>query len=177
MLNQPRHQSVALLLLTTGLVLVLLTVVTFEWSYSYCLDPQDGPALPMYGLPLPYYAPSAASSLHWDFMPHILVLNVLILALPLYGCIRWLLPPGGLPRWGLWLTALSGGVVTGLYLLGLMYLCVSGTWSVTPDASAGGGSIDQATSGYLTARPVRLVLVWETEPAADCPRSDFWFGD
>lgn len=168
----------SLLLLATGLVLVLQTVVTLEWSYPYCLDPQDGPALPMYGFPLPYYASSVASSLHWDFMPHILVLNVLILALPLYGFIRWLLPSSGLPRWGMWLSAISGGVVTGLYLLVLIYLCFSGTWSVTPDASAGAGiAAYQETSGYLTARPVRLVLLWDTEPVADCPRSDFWFGD
>jgi hypothetical protein len=61
-------------------------VVTIEWSFAYCNDPQDGPASAVFGVPFPYERWSGASSLLYDFVPHFYVLNVFVLfgiALPI----------------------------------------------------------------------------------------------
>jgi hypothetical protein len=76
--NRQRRWIVAIVF-TMGLVMAAERVVTLEWSFAYCNNPQDGPASAVFGSPLPYERWSEASSLAYVFVPHLYVLNVLAL--------------------------------------------------------------------------------------------------
>jgi len=57
--------------LTVGLVVRLENLITFEWSYPYCLGRSDGPAYAAQGMPLPYWMWNGVVSLEHDFVPHV----------------------------------------------------------------------------------------------------------
>ncbi len=59
----------------------LLTIVTVEWSYPYCNDPQDGPGWAVYGFPVPYLRFGGVSSLQYDVALHFWLLNIALGAL------------------------------------------------------------------------------------------------
>jgi hypothetical protein len=72
-----------------ALILGANTVFPLEWSHPYCNDPTDGPAWAAYGAPLPYRQFSGVSSLTFNIMPHVLLLNVVLLAALAYPLTRW----------------------------------------------------------------------------------------
>ena len=67
------------LLLALGIVMCLQSVLTIEWSFPYCSSLADGPASAVFGMPLPYIQYSGVSSLEYDFMPLMYVLDLLLL--------------------------------------------------------------------------------------------------
>lgn len=74
-----QHRWIIAIAFAICLVMVAERVVTIEWSFAYCNDPQDGPASAVFGAPFPYERWSGASSLVYEFVPHFYVLNVLAL--------------------------------------------------------------------------------------------------
>jgi hypothetical protein len=78
----------AALLLSAGLVPLVERLVTVEWSYPYCNDPQDGPATAVFGFPLPYQRFSGAASFLYDVMPHAYALNVVLMLALFYPVTR-----------------------------------------------------------------------------------------
>ena len=73
--------------LTIGLVLCVETLVTVEWSFPYCSNQADGPVYAATGMPLAYQIQSGASSLAYDFMPHVYLLNLAILCVLMFPII------------------------------------------------------------------------------------------
>lgn len=66
------------------IAILIEALVKIEWSYPYCLSQSDGPAYPAYGFPLPYYIQNGVSSMEYDLMPHVYVLNIILIAIILY---------------------------------------------------------------------------------------------
>src|SRR5689334_18455159 len=65
---------------TVGLVAAAEVVLKVEWSSRSCNDPQDGPVWAVFGAPLPYERFSGVSSEHYDFVPYLYLLNIVILS-------------------------------------------------------------------------------------------------
>jgi hypothetical protein len=63
-------------LLAFGVVICLESLYTIEWSYPYCLSPVDGPASAVFSVPFPYVRWTGVSSLEYEFMPLVYVLNI-----------------------------------------------------------------------------------------------------
>jgi len=79
-------QRYVAIFLTVGLVSSLEALLTIEWSFSDCLTQLvDGPVYAPVGIPFPYESQSDASSLAYEFMPHVYLLNLFLLCL-------WVLP-------------------------------------------------------------------------------------
>jgi hypothetical protein len=78
--SRPLRQALPLALLSLGLASVFESLVTLEWWYPACGVAGDGPAAAVFGLPLPYVRFSGVSSMTYDFMPHVMALDVLLLA-------------------------------------------------------------------------------------------------
>ena len=57
----------------------LQSFYTVEWSFAYCSSQADGPASAVFGMPLPYIEWSGVSSMEYEFMPQVYVLNILLL--------------------------------------------------------------------------------------------------
>jgi len=157
------------ILFTIALVLCLERLVTLEWSYPYCLNQTDGPAYIVQGMPLPYTT-WGQLSLHYLVMPHVYLLNVIILCLLIFPAIRWLsnrIASAGLG----WLRNIIGAV-GGLFLLcgvAITVLAVSaGVLIPVISLKPYGGS-------YSDLRPVRFGI--SKSPIEYCTPSRFWFPD
>jgi hypothetical protein len=159
------------ILLTTGLILWLESLVTIEWSYPYCLSQSDGPAYAAHGMPLPYWMWNGVVSLEHDFMPHAYTLNVIVLCLLTFPAIRWVLNRVISPRLE-WLRSVIGAVGCLLLLshVALTVLLVS-TGYYRPATSLG----LEGHYRYTDFRPVRFGFIRSN--AADCTPSRFWFPD
>jgi hypothetical protein len=83
-----RRRWIVTIAFTMCLVMAAERLITIEWSFSYCNDPQDGPASAVFGAPLPYERWGGASSLVYEFVPHFYVFNVLVLFCILLPIVR-----------------------------------------------------------------------------------------
>lgn len=159
------------ILLTIGLVLWLESLVTVEWTYPYCLSQSDGPAYAAQGMPLPYWMWNGVASLEHDFLPHIYILNVILLSLLLFPVVRWVLNRGIFTRLK-WLRHVIAGV--GFLLLishvALTILMVSSGY-YRPEKTLGLEDYYR----YADFRPVRISVIKSNAP--DCTPSRFWFPD
>src|SRR4051794_18181766 len=81
-----RHPS---FLLTLGLVGWLEAIFTIEWSFPYCSSQEDGPASAVFGMPLPYIRWTGVSSMEYEFMPSILIVNIVILSAVAFPFVSW----------------------------------------------------------------------------------------
>jgi Na+/proline symporter len=162
-----RLRWIVVIVFTMCLVMAMERVATIEWSFAYCNDPQDGPVSAVFGFPFPYERWSGASSLLYDFVPHLYVLNLLILfgiALPIVSRTAEYLARRSPRRvyrafavWGVLLCAL----VTGRLALVL----ATGFWD--PVASIEKPPYDS----YGGLRPVGVSF----DRHYDCTPSKFWF--
>src|SRR5215213_2704272 len=75
--------------LTLGLVGWLEAIFTIEWSFPYCSSQEDGPASAVYGMPLPYIRWAGVSSMEYELMPLILILNLVILFAVAFPLVSW----------------------------------------------------------------------------------------
>jgi len=73
-----------------AIAVVIGWFISVEWSYPYCQQQFDGPGYAAYGAPLPFVQYGGWSSLHYNFMPHIYVLDVIVLTLLTYPLTRML---------------------------------------------------------------------------------------
>ena len=160
-----------LILLTVGLVLWVEGLVTIEWSYPYCLSRADGPAYAAQGMPLPYWMWNGVASLEHDFVPHVYILNVIVLCLLMFPALRWVLHRVISYRLK-WLQSIIGAVGCLLLLshVALTVLLVS-TGYYRPATSLG----LEGYYRYTDFRPVRFGLIESNAP--DCRPSRFWFPD
>jgi hypothetical protein len=122
-------------------------------------------------MPLPYWMWNGVASLEHDFMPHIYILNIIILCLLLFPVIRWILNRVVSPRLK-WLRIVIG-LIGGLLLLS--HLALTGlllsTGYFRPEMSLGLDGYYR----YADFRPVRFGFI--KSHAAACTPSPFWFPD
>jgi hypothetical protein len=153
------------LLLCLGLAFWLENTVTLHWSLPYCSSQEDGPAYAALGLPLPFERYSGASSHEFFFMPHVYLLNVVLLAAALFPVVRWLLTQASVGVAALNVVGLAGAVLL-LLSLGMT------AWALQSGALRPAGSLGaEQYGGYTEYRPVGLGAVG----AIECPASPFWF--
>lgn len=78
-------------LFTVALITFCEMFYTIEWSSSYCANQSDGPTSAAFGIPFPYWHFGGSSSLEYDFMPQIYILNIVVLWVILFPLIRWII--------------------------------------------------------------------------------------
>lgn len=163
--NRQRRWTVATAF-TMCLVMAAERVVTIEWSFPYCNDPQDGPVSAVFGAPFPYERWWGASSFVYEFVPHFYVLNVLVLfgiALPVvrraaeHLARRWLRAYSAI--------AICGAVLCALVIARHAFVLATGLWR--PVASIAKPPYDS----YDALRPIGMSF----ERHHDCTPSKFWF--
>ena len=157
----------AAFLLTVGSTMWLEFVFTMEWSTPYCMSQEDGPGYAAFGMPLPYRQFGGASSLEYEFMPHIYLLNLIILCAIAFPLVRWAIK---------WLSAMTHARwqfvvgVTGIALLAtrvaLLVLAIS-IKMLNPT-----NSIGSPHEPYVDFRPVGFCL---NDGHYDCKPSPYWF--
>lgn len=156
------------ILFAVGVAAVVDALITVEWSFPYCNDPQDGPASAVFGAPLPYQRWSGASSLEYDFVPHIYILNIAFLSIVIF-----LASATGLRR----MIRRSRRAGTAIAALGLLLSLCAGGWRILwlsmgmwqPVSSIVHFPYDQ----YTEYRPVGIAIA--LSPSYDCTPSRFWF--
>jgi hypothetical protein len=157
-------------LLTLGLVGWLEAIFTIEWSFPYCSSQSDGPASAVFGMPLPYIRWSGASSLEYELMPLILILNILLLFVILFPLISWaakiIAAPNQVRRRAL------------LSVAGLILLLGIGAWTAFL-VQLGVYKIPVSTIAsdyetYSEFRPIRFAF---KKLHYQCTPSNFWFKD
>lgn len=163
-------ERAAPLLLSVGLVLLCEMLITLEWASPLCTrayQSWNGPIPGAYGAPFPYVRLSMATSLEYDVMVPVYLINITLLSLAAYPLVRWLV--GRLKCQSL--RTRLGGVGAGLCGLviawRLLLLVVLGIWVPTASIAFGGGE------EYTEFRPVGIA----TFPDRECTESSFWFGE
>lgn len=150
------------------LALGLDSLVTVEWSYPYCMDSSDGPAHPAVGFPLPYAVASPVSSLEFDFTPHVLVLNLLLLSALFWPVARLLK------------RAISDHVVLRRIAIGLLIVLGVGILGIRGMALTFGDAVVSFGNGaylaYGDLRPVGITSFDLVFSKRQCRPSEFWFG-
>ena len=153
--------------LTAGLVVWLEGMATVEWTYPYCLDRSDGPAYAAQGMPLPYWMWNGVSSLEHDFVPHVYILNTILLCVLMYPVVRWVLDRAVSRTWFRSLFGAFGSILL-LSHIALTVLMISvGYFRPTTTLTLDG------YYRYTDFRPVRIGFNRSNAP--DCTPSPFWF--
>jgi len=141
----------------------IVALVSLEWSFPYCLSQEDGPATAVYGFPLPYTRMSLVSSAVDDFMPHVYLLNVAIVATALLFAARTLrVRPPRRPA----LTATVAAALLGVQVLLQGAALASGF--LNPTMSIG----DSSYGLYSELRPVSVGIL---RINYECTPSRWWF--
>lgn len=157
----------AAMLITVGLVVWLEFSVTMEWSSPYCTSQEDGPGYAAFGMPFPYLQFGGASSLEYAFMPHIYLLNIIVLCALLFPVIRRALDR---PAKNLYTRRRVVIGWLGLVLLAVRTLLLVLTISIgflQPTSSIG-----DVHEPYTHFRPVGFCL---NDGHYECKPSTFWF--
>jgi hypothetical protein len=142
---------------------------SLEWSRPICqsLSESDSSA---FGFPFPYMKWSGVSSMEFNIMPHMYLVNVLILSMLVFFSIRKIfrkhLPVEKLP-----LRMIVGGfsfAIVTIFFCANLFLLLDGTMFSSVQ------SIGDKTYGtYFEYRPVSLAIIGDG--GYDCKASDFWF--
>lgn len=147
-------------------VIIWLINGMFEWTYPYCNIRDSGPAKRVYGFPLPFSKDNAGLSFSPDYMPHILLLNLTLLAALAY------LLMGQVVRW-----ISAAGTVAGVLIAapGLLLALgvVLGVYAFEYRGSRAVVSIAGYVGSYWDYRPVGIVF---DRTHYDCIPSEYWFG-
>lgn len=145
----------------------LQSFYTVEWSFPYCSSQADEPASAVFGMPLPYIQWSGVSSLEYEFMPLVYLLNVLLLlalALPIASLLLRRLPVRlSRIRTGLGLAGLTVALVVTAVVAHLVSI---GAWRPTWSLAHPG------YYKYADFRPIRLTT---NDLHYDCTPSPSWF--
>lgn len=157
------------LCLTAGLVVWLEGLITVEWTYPYCLDRSDGPAYAAQGMPLPYWMWNGVSSLEHDFVPHIYVLNIVLLSLLFFPLAWWIWHHlfRQRPAWISTVLGSAGALLLVSHIALTMFMVLMGWFQPTTSLSPYG------SDSYSEFRPVRIGLYRSNAP--NCTPSQFWF--
>jgi hypothetical protein len=82
---------------TISLAVIFVSSVLVEWSIPDCSIPGDGPLYALFGSPFPFITFSGASSMRFNFAPHLFLMDVMLVVLlfaPVVGAVF-----RRLPRW------------------------------------------------------------------------------
>lgn len=159
-------QKSAPALWTIFLAVVVNSIITVEWSFPYCNDPQDGPAHAAFGFPLPYTQYSGASSMEYLFMPTAYTFNMVFLFVVFFICARSLL--AAVSRFShKWHHAISCiGLFLAIGAVSIELLKAGNIYAVAVQ------SIGDTYHPYFSYRPVGV----SSDMHYDCRPSEFWFG-
>ena len=160
---------IAPMLLTTGIVVWAEGLITIQWTYPYCLDQSDGPAYAAQGMPLPYWMWNGVASLEHDFVPHIYVLNIVILSLLLFPLVWWIYKRlfGQRPAWTKTVPAAFGALLLVSHVALMALMIWMGWFRPTTSLSREG------YWSYSEFRPVRIGGYRGNAPV--CTPSQYWF--
>jgi len=148
-------------LLTLAGVAAVENFISIEWSFPYCNRQEDGPASAVFGMPFPYERWSGATSLQYEFVPHLYALNLLVwfcVAWPLVRVLSRLLR--GRPL------RVTGGVLLTVVVAWKVFVLLERAWE--PVRSLAHPPYD----AYRELRPVGLAVGRHYQ----CSPSPFWFG-
>ena len=166
MISSARIQQSVPALWAIFLAVIVNSIITVEWSFPYCNDPQDGPAHAAFGFPLPYTQYSGVSSMAYLFMPAAYAFNMAFLIIVFFLCARGvqLAVLRSSPRWNriffcIALVLAIGAVSIELLKAGTIY-----AFAVQ--------SIGDTYHPSLSYRPVGV----SSDMQYDCRPSEFWFG-
>lgn len=167
-MNFQRWDRAAEIVGTIGLAVSIDLLLTVEWSYPYCTQPEDGPAYPVVGVPLPFAVPSHVSSLEFLYMPHVFVLNVVLISLLLFPVVRTLN------------RAIRNRVVLHRWVVGVAGVLIVGLGFIRGVSFTLGhpvASIGDAWLPYRDLRPIGLASADLVHSKDACKPSAFWFPD
>jgi hypothetical protein len=153
--------------LALGVVMVLESLCSIEWTFPYCTSQEDGPASAVFGMPFPYVRWGGVSSLEYDFIPLLYVLNNLALLALAWPLARRLLRSFD-ARWRSLRIALGSiGLALALVVLaGIAELTGYGLWQPTTSLNPYG------PDGYFDLRPLRFTWL---DLHYECTPSETWF--
>ena len=143
-----------------ALTVGLFTIHVVEWSYPGCHDTWGGLRRAAYGFPLPFWQFSGVSSFTYFFMPHILLLNVGLLAAPVCLLLTWAFRRR--PVASTWIAVSGMSLLLAAALLWMLLLSMN--WPIYSIAHEG---------SYWDYRPI---WIGRSAPGDDCTPSEFWFG-
>ena len=154
-------------LLAFGVVMCLESLCTIEWSFPYCSSQEDGPAAAVFGMPFPYIQWSGVSSLEYDFIPLVYVLNVLALLALAWPLTRLLLRFFVERRNGIRIVLGTIGLAVALVVLaGIAFLIGVGVWQPTASIRL------YRQDTYFDLRPLRFTI---NDLHYECTPSHAWF--
>jgi hypothetical protein len=73
-------RAVASVTWATRAAIAVNLLIRIRWWHPYCRTQADGPGYYAIGIPLPYAEPTGASSMEYFLMPHLYVLDTVVLA-------------------------------------------------------------------------------------------------
>lgn len=156
-------------LLTLGLAGWFEKVFTVEWSFPYCSSQEDGPASAVFGMPLPYTRWTGVSSLEYEFMSSIFILNILILSAVAFPFVSWVVgrvaPTDRVRR------------RNALGFAGLVLLLGHGALSILLLQAGFYRPVPTIASGYETYGEFRPIRFTFKNLRYDCTPSPYWFKD
>ena len=121
----------------------------FEWVYPNCADFTDGPTSLVSGFPFPYYAWAGDTSGHYFAIPHVFILNMLILSSVVYALLIRLLG------------VISQRMTSILKVLSITFIIIYSALTILAlwfgllsfNFNVGGGYYDNGSDSYLQLRP------------------------
>lgn len=142
--------------------------LTIEWSTPSCNDGWNGSSYALFGMPLPYERFSGVTSLQYDVVPYLYLIDIVLLTAAIWLLIRFFArrAPFRLPAWAGTPLAVAGILLCTGASASRIYLLLSKQWY--PVVSLADFSYD----GYFRTRPVGFS--WDRHH--DCTPSELWFG-
>ena len=83
-----RRSIPVLIFLSVAAAIPLQALLALQWWHPYCDNPADGPGYWAFGFPLPNAEPSGVSSLQYDVLMPLYLLDLVILAVPIFPILR-----------------------------------------------------------------------------------------
>jgi hypothetical protein len=83
-----RKSAMALVVVSIAGAITLQSLLPMHWWHPYCDAPDDGPGYEAIGFPLPYAEPSGSSSLEYVVLAPLYLLDLGILAAPIFAILR-----------------------------------------------------------------------------------------
>lgn len=145
-----KRSVVARLVWAVAIALIIDAKWPLYWWHPYCNSQSDGPGYYAWGLPFPYAEPGGASSMEFGWMPHVYLLDLIVIAAVAYAVLalafRALPRPISESRVGLVI-----GAIVLVLLAGVQTLMFS--WDGWPV-----WSIANWTDSYWSYRPALIAL-------------------
>lgn len=158
---QPRVLTTVFL--TVVVAALAEALLNLEWSFPYCNDQSDGPASAVFGAPFPYTRASGATSLEFETVPYLYVLNLAFWCLLAWPLVRRLVArASGRPAQ---IATVGGGVLLCAVVVIWNLVGCRAVWSPAQ-------LMDEPWEAYRQLRPVGFAIGRHTE----CTPSTWWFG-